>query len=872
MDYTVMRLFRSKVVAVSLVLLLVVFAGCASNMSSVQGKDAEAPPAPRKISSIAVTEAPGTATVVVRGNGPLTYTSVKQPSPLGVILYLPETMLDLSADPALSGGDVIRAVNASQLTDNGNAARIEIALTTDVVYQVVPVDAGLKIVLGQPVSAAAAPAAPQPPVETGVASAAPGPSTDGAGRLEGVSAKPTETGVIVTVRADGPIKNYKKFSTENPSRFVFDIMGVKSPFKDEQTIPVDSPWVKSVRHFGYPDKIRLVIDTDGATRSQLFEESTREGLRIFVGMPAAASAGQKNAAAVAGSAWVNRIDFSSEPAGKSTILIGTTQAVTYDLKKIGDKTLELQLMQTDIPQYRRRPLITTRFPSAVDLITPRQDAGHVTAMAIELRELVPYFVEQTDNLIMIHFEASSIPPRPFDEARLPVWQKTMAGGRPAGTTAQAAPALQVADEALTAAPAGAVSSVPKSGIKQYNGQKIALDFYDMDIKNVFRILMQVSGKNFAVDKDVSGKVTLSLDTPVPWDQVLALILKMNGLGKIEEGNIIRIATQETLTREDEQLRAKFEAREKARKQVKAVEPMVTEYIAISYSNAKSDILPHLEKIVTKDRGSLSVDERTNQVIMTDTVDKIEQAKQIVRRIDKVTPQVIIEARIVETTTNFSRELGVEWGASGNSASSSLGGDLGWDVGMNLPVNSVGTIGIDFSRIVGSTLALDAQLQAMESLEQGKIVSSPRVVTLDNKKAMIKQGYEFPYQEKDDDGDISIEFKDIDLKLEVTPHITPDNRIALSVHITKNDIYVLTEEAPALTTKEAETELLVNDGDTFVIGGIIKTNSNVTENGVPVLNKIPLFKWLFKNNQESDTKDELLIFITPRIVQLEQREI
>lgn len=191
--------------------------------------------------------------------------------------------------------------------------------------------------------------------------------------------------------------------------------------------------------------------------------------------------------------------------------------------------------------------------------------------------------------------------------------------------------------------------------------------------------------------------------------------------------------------------------------------------------------------------------------------------------------------------------------------------------MNLPVDAVGTIGMNFSRIIGSTLALDAQLQAMESLEKGKIVSSPRVVTLDNKKAMIKQGFEFPYSTTDSNGEVDIEFKDIDLMLEVTPHITSDNRISLNVHITKNDIFALTEEAPALTTKEAQTELLVNDGDTFVIGGIIKTNTNVTDSGVPGLMKIPLLRWLFKNEQKTSSKDELLIFITPRIVQLEQRD-
>ena len=581
-------------------------------------------------------------------------------------------------------------------------------------------------------------------------------------------------------------------------------------------------------------------------------------------------------------AWVNRIDFSSEEAGKSTIIIGTTRPIEYTLTKTADKSLELNLSETKIPKYRQRPLITTRFPSAVDMIVPSQSSGNTTTFAIRMRESVPYFVEQTNDILMIHFDASSIPPRPFDSSNLPAWQRAMSEGLQSGLSPKST--HQAASEQTAVSEAEEVRPYMKNR-KQYSGQKIALDFYDTDIKNVFRILMQISGNNFAVDKNVTGKVTLSLDNPVPWDQVLDLILKMNGLGMVKEGNIIRIAKQETLTKEEEQIRAKFEARQKAKKQVKALEPLITEYIAVSYSNAKNDILPHLEKIITPERGSLSVDERTNQIIITDTPDKIAKARRIVQQIDKVTPQVIIEARIVETSTNFSKEIGTQWGVNGGIANSDanaglgpqrgfdmLGGTYGWNMAMNLPVAAAGTIGINFARIGGSALMLDAQLMAMESLQRGKIISAPKIVTLDNKTAMIKQGFEYPYQERDDDGDISIEFKEIDLKLEVTPHITSDNRISLNVFISKKDIYVLTEEAPALTTKEAQTELLVNDGETFVIGGIIKTNTTFTEAGVPGLKKVPFLKWLFKSDKNNNTKEELLIFITPRIVQLEQRKI
>jgi type IV pilus assembly protein PilQ len=774
-----MKLFRSTILIA--LLLLALFTGCASDtVSSKSGQTIDATAATKLIRGISMSQSPDAVTVTVQGTAPapLTYTSVKQPSPLAVILYFPGTAFDNVTGPNVGDNETIAAISTAELIESGHTARIKIALKNDVSYSVVREAADLKIVFVRALTEKIAAADLS---NTGALSPA----------ADQVAPKIADT--------------------------VFESNPIETSVQEKNLTPV-------------PDMAKQVVSDSQP-------------------------------------AWVNRIDFSSEEAGKSTIVIGTTRPISYTLQKTAEKALALNLAETKIPEYRQRPLITTRFPSAVDMIVPSQGSGNITSVAIRMRESVPYFVEQTDDILMIHFEASSIPPRPLDASSQPAWQRAMTQGQQSDFSSKAPVSMAVEQSAVLKPKA--IKPYMKSS-KQYGGQKIALDFYDTDIKNVFRILMQISGNNFAVDKDVTGKVTLNLDNPVPWDQVLDLILKMNGLGQVTEGNIIRIAKQETLTREEDQLRAKFEARQKAQQQVKALEPLVTEYIAVSYSNAKSDILPHLEKIITKDRGSLSVDERTNQVIITDTPDKIAKARQIVQQIDKVTPQVIIEARIVETTTNFSRELGTEWGVSGNSASSSLGGDLGWDMAMNLPVDAVGTIGVNFSRLIGSTLALDAQLQAMESLEQGKIVSSPRVVTLDNKKAMIKQGYEFPYSTTDDDGDVNIEFKDIDLKLEVTPHITSDNRISLNVHITKNDIFVLTEEAPALTTKEAETELLVNDGDTFVIGGIIKSNTNITDSGVPGLMKIPLLRWLFKNEQKSTSKDELLIFITPRIVQLEQR--
>ncbi|MEA1900348.1 MAG: type IV pilus secretin PilQ [Thermodesulfobacteriota bacterium] len=560
-------------------------------------------------------------------------------------------------------------------------------------------------------------------------------------------------------------------------------------------------------------------------------------------------------------AWVNRIDFSSEEAGKSTIIIGTTRPVEYKIKKASPQLLQLKLIDTRLPDYRKFPIITTRFESAVDRIIPVQTPAmkNTSMLTIELRETVPYFIEQNGDLLLVHFEASSIAPRPLEDAKLPAWKKVLT---------QTVTKEEIDIDKKT--PEGLVA-------EKYTGEKIALDFYETDIKNVFRILQEVSGKNFAIDKDVAGKVTLTLDKPVPWDQVLDLVLKMNQLGRVFEGDVIRIATAETLKKEAVFKRDKL-----------ALEPLVTEYISVNYANAQEDLLPKIEAILTE-RGNAGADQRTNTIIITAIPDKINMAREIVKNLDKVTPQVIIEARIVEATTSFSREIGTQWGAAGGIQEDDpragigpqrgydvLGGTYGYNMAMNVPstllTTSMGGIGFNFTKIAGTPFLLNAMLLAMESEGEGKIISSPKIVTLDNKEATITQGLRYPYLKLDESGNTTTVFEDIDLVLKVKPHVTPDNRISMNIIIEKKDLGLEYLAGRSFTTKTAETELLIDDGNTVVIGGIIKTTKSSGVSGVPWLSKIPLIGWLFKSTNKTDNKEELLIFITPRIVRLEQRDL
>lgn len=576
--------------------------------------------------------------------------------------------------------------------------------------------------------------------------------------------------------------------------------------------------------------------------------------------------------------WVNRIDFSSEDAGKSTIIIGTTKPVKYKISKASENRIQLKLINSRIVSYRQRPLITTRFESAVNRIIPVQspDRDNTTLVSIELREAVPYFVEQTDNILQIHFEASSIPPQPFEQAKLPSWKKILE------QTVALDKEEQITDEDKEGITDDSGTRLPA---KKYTGEKIALDFYDTDIKNVFRILREVSGVNFAIDKDVSGKVTMAFDKPVPWDQVLDLVLKMNRLGKVKEGDILRIATLKTLEDEEKDRKDKLRAKQDAELQ----EDFVTAFLPVNYADA-ADIV---KLISLEGRGTITVDKPSNTIIMKAPPIEIKRAQTIVKQIDKVTPQVIIEARVVEVTKDFTRSLGSAWSATGGPLDHNQLGKLGgfidgtnfdtstglnlhpnlsptglrYNVAMNHSVAGTSTIGFDFSRLTGSSLLLNAQLTALETEGNAKIISSPKVLTRDNEVAKIKQGLEYPYLERDDSGGSSVKFKDIDLLLEVTPHITPDQRIAMTLKITKNDLAGFFGDVPTVSTNEVETAVLVDNGDTVVIGGIVQSNATINSSGTPWFSKIPVLGWMFKSNTNTKQDNELLVFITPKILQL-----
>ncbi len=401
-------------------------------------------------------------------------------------------------------------------------------------------------------------------------------------------------------------------------------------------------------------------------------------------------------------------------------------------------------------------------------------------------------------------------------------------------------------------------------VGKYTGRKISLDFQDADIIPIFRLLADVSGYNVVIDPQVTGKITIKLIN-VPWDQALDLILKTHNLGMVLEGNIIRISPLSVLVKErEESLKAKDAARK--------AEPLVTKVFPISYaevSNVKSAI--DQGKILSE-RGSVSVDQRISSLIIKDVPSNMPKVEILIRTLDQVTPQVMIEARIVEVNTNVSQEFGVRWGFAATTSNrlSNVGGLTPYVV--DFPAAGAGAgsgSGITFGFLnAARTLSLNVELSALETTGQLKIVSNPRIITVDNQEAFISQGKSIPVRKLTSEGTVSTEFKDVKLELKVKPHITPDGSVILNVEAKKEELdptIPSVEGVPGTDKKEAKTKVIIKDGETLVIGGIYKTVNNNSESGVPSLKDIPFFGWLFKNKKKEAQTNELLIFITPRII-------
>lgn len=407
---------------------------------------------------------------------------------------------------------------------------------------------------------------------------------------------------------------------------------------------------------------------------------------------------------------------------------------------------------------------------------------------------------------------------------------------------------------------------------EYVGEKISIDFQDAELLHVFRLIADVSGYNIVVSPDVKGKFSMKL-IDVPWDQALDVILRNYSLSKSIEGNIIRVAPTSVLAKEEEDIARAKESKEKSG-------DLVTKIYPVNYANVK-EIKEAIDnaKILTK-RGFISIDERTTSVIIKDVDKKHIEYETLIRALDMPTPQVSIDARFVEATTNFTKELGVRWaidyrpepqiqiGGTGAVAETS---PLTRDAfAMNSPASVAKGAGAELALGylgAGVLRSLDLHLSALELSGKGKIISNPRVITMDNQEARILQGKKIPYETVSDEG-TKTEFVDAALELIVTPHITPHGTILLNIQAKKNEANFSQTSAggvPTIDTNEVTTQVLIKDGDTIVLGGIFKTTTSNDNSGIPGISKLPGVGWLFSNKENKEDTTEIIIFITPRIL-------
>lgn len=423
--------------------------------------------------------------------------------------------------------------------------------------------------------------------------------------------------------------------------------------------------------------------------------------------------------------------------------------------------------------------------------------------------------------------------------------------------------------------------------KNYSGERLSLNFQDIEVRSVLQLLADFTGLNIVVSDTVSGNLTLRLKN-VPWDHALDIILKSKSLDKRKNGNVVLIApSTEIAAREQEEMEVLAKKVELA--------PLVTEYIQVNYAKAKSlaTILRKTDKTsgVLSDRGSVSVDERTNTLLVTDTEDKLVEVQELVRGLDIPVRQVLIESRIVVATDDFNKELGVRFGVSADTLEGARdGGNGAFTSGtlnatdqisngetvtppdrfnVNLPTTSrAGSIALALAKLpLGSLLELE--LSAMQAEGKGEVISSPRVITSNQKEAFIEQGVEVPYLEASSSGAATISFRKAVLGLKVRPHITPDDRIIMDLTVNKDSVGEMFGEGrsriPSIDTREVSTQVLVSNGETVVLGGIYEQEIKDERRKVPFFADIPFIGRFFRSKIYENDKTELLVFVTPKIV-------
>ncbi|SHN05484.1 type IV pilus assembly protein PilQ [Pseudomonas asturiensis] len=645
---------------------------------------------------------------------------------------------------------------------------------------------------------------------------------------------------------DSPVPAPRGYTTEQPARIALDLPGVTSQLATKSR-DLGAGNARSVVVVQAQDRTRVIINLtslspyssrvegnnlfvvigQGAAAAQASQPSTAKGaVRVAVPPPTPASA---RPYVPAGARAIRNVDFQRGELGEGNVIIDLSNAsIAPDIQEQGGK-IRVDFAKTQLPDPLRVRLDVKDFATPVQFVSATA-SGDKASISIEPSGAFDYSAFQTENKLTI-----SVRPLTNEDVD-----------------------RRAADKPV------------------YTGEKLSLNFQDIDVRSVLQLIADFTNLNLVASDTVQGGITLRLQN-VPWDQALDLVLKTKGLDKRKVGSVLLVApADEIAARERQEL--------ESLKQIAELAPLRRELLQVNYAKA-GDIAKLFQSVTsaeskTDERGSITVDERTNNIIAYQTQDRLDELRRIVSQLDIPVRQVMIEARIVEANVDYDKQIGVRWGGrTDRSRKWSIGGlddngdeagNTGNDLTANIPFVDLGapdaTAGVGIGFLTNNAL-LDLELSAMEKTGNGEIVSQPKVVTSDKETAKILKGTEIPYQESSSSGATTVSFKEASLSLEVTPQITPDNRIIMEVKVTKDEPDYLNAVlgVPPIKKNEVNAKVLISDGETIVIGGVFSNTQSKVVEKVPFLGDVPYLGRLFRRDVVSEAKSELLVFLTPRIM-------
>lgn len=651
--------------------------------------------------------------------------------------------------------------------------------------------------------------------------------------------------VEIKLHMSGDVTEPGTFTIDNPARIALDLVGTTSNLR-EKNINVGVGVARSVSAVEAGGRTRVVVNLARLTPYQTRLEGGNIILTLGAGSGVAQVApagGQKSVTSSrAGGNLVQDITFRRGEGGEGRVVVTISNPNTVmDMMRRGDQVL-ITLQDTTIPENLERRLDVMDFGTPVRTVDSFTN-GNDVRIVVTGTDMFEHLGYQADNRITLDVKK-------FVKS---------------------------------------TEEIQKKKKEEYTGERLSLTFQNIEVRAVLQLIADFTGINMVTSDSVSGNVTLRLKN-VPWDQALDIILKTKGLDKRQKGNVMLIAPAAELAAQE-----KLEL--ESQKQVVELAPIISETIQVNYAKA-GEIIKILEtkgNSLLSERGNVSVDQRTNKILIQDTAQNIDAVVALVEELDIPVRQVLIESRIVLVVNSYEKELGVRFGissettsSSGNSRAAVSGSgfesaqvvegtdpvpDYPTRLNVDLPVvGAAGAIGLAIGKLPFGTL-IDLELSAAESEGMTEIISSPKVITSDQHKARIITGQEIPYLESSSSGAATIAFKEAVLKLEVTPSITPDDRVNMDLLVTKdsadyaNQIFIgaVGFGAPPINKQEVETRVLVDNGETIVLGGVYEQTKSNSVTRVPFLGDLPLVGFLFRNKFEDDSKSELLIFITPKIV-------